>query len=258
MRRPDLQRRSGHGDARMMLRALLGDGRTDAPAPAVPRRRFLQVGGVGVLSSVVLVACSRHSRGAEPAPTSTSTSTTTTTFPTLRDPGAAVDVLILRTGSSLEHYAAGVYTEAAGLDVVSTRSVLDTMKYFADQHSEHASAFEGATARAGGRPYTEPNKVLSRAVAAQLARLKSEREVLQFAYGLETLLAATHTATAGEFADRSFNPVVTGIGAVEARHIAALGLHLSGSSPAAGSAWPAYPGDGLLAVSGAIAPGLGF
>ncbi|HEY2427874.1 MAG TPA: ferritin-like domain-containing protein [Acidimicrobiales bacterium] len=238
--------------------ARVADGQ--AGAVALPRRRFLAAGSALLLSGAVLGACGKHGRGtATTTTTSPSTTTSTsTTFPTLRDPGHAVDVLMLRTASSLEHYAVGVYTEAAGLDVVTTGTVLDTMKYFADQHSEHASAFEGATGRAGGRPYTEPNKALSRLAAGQLAGLRSELDVLEFAYGVETLAAATYVASAGEFSDRDLNAVVTGIGAVEARHIAVLGMHLSGSLPVAGSRWPAYPADGLQPATGAVPAGLGL
>jgi hypothetical protein len=241
-----------------------GEPSAEPAAGSHTRRRFLQVSGAWIVSAAVMAACDRHSGTApQPGPSATSTSepgtsTTPPTIASLPDLGRAVDILILRTASSLEHYAVGLYTEVAGLDVVSTGSLLESLKYFADQHSVHASAFEQATGRAGGRPFNEPNRVLSQAASAQLAGLKTEQDVLKVLYDVETLLAATHVATVGELDDRGLNGMIMGVGAVEARHVAVIGMHLSGSPPASGSPWPPYPPGGFASVTGSVPAGVGI
>ncbi len=225
------------------------------------RREVLRVGGASVLSAAVLAACDHHpprtlgapSGGATPTSSSSTTSTTL-----LLGPGQAADILVLRTASSLEHYAVGVYTQALGLDVVRTPSVAQAIELFAGQHSQHGTAIEQATVRAGGLAYSEPNPVLSRAAVAQIHQLRSEQEVVRFLYGVESLAAATYTASVGGFDDPDLNATVMSVGAVEARHLAVLGTMLAGLPAAAGTSTPPYPATGFEGATGGVAPGFGL
>ena len=212
------------------------------------RRRFLQLGGATVLSAAVLGACS----GAHPGDPGLPVSTSTTAAP---DTGN--DVRILRTASSLEHYIVGVYMEAAGLNLLKTPASLEMVKLFADHHSQHAAAFEGATARIGGQPFTQANPVLSRMAGARIAGLRSETDVLRLAYEMESIAAATYFSTTGVLVERPVDATMTSVAAVEARHVAVLGAVLDGVVPPSGAGTPAYDATGFATTVGAMTPGTG-
>lgn len=209
---------------------------------ALDRRRFLSVGGMAVLGAAVLGACSDSHRP-EPGPAPTTTSSTAL-------PDNSGDVRILRTASSLEHYMVGIYLEAAGGGLLKSAMAIDVVKAFADHHSQHAGAFEAATARIGGQPFTQANPVLSRLAAPRIAALRTETDVLRLAYELETTATATYYAATGTLAIRPVDATMTGVGAVEARHAAVLATMLGpGTAP--------YRSDGFIVADGAITPGVG-
>jgi len=231
------------------------------PRGTVPRRRFL--GAVGLVGVVALDACTGGRGGPDPRRTigavpgaSTTVPATITTLSTV-PPGAAVDVLILRTATSIEHYAAGVYTRLAGSGVLTTTGVSDAIRFFADHHSAHGSILEGATGRAGGIPFSQANPTLSRPVEARLQAVRTESDAVALAYGIEVLAASTYAANAAQMSDPGLVGLIVGIGAVEARHLAVLGTYLTGLLPASTAATPPYPAGGFLAATGALAPGVG-
>jgi hypothetical protein len=227
---------------------------------AFSRRLFL-----GVAATAVLGACSgsshsgvpdlRRTIGASPA-TSTSTTAPTTTIDTT-PPGDAVDLLILQTASSIEHYAAGVYTQLDGSGLVTTTGISDAMRMFADHHSAHGGIFEGATGRAGGTAFTQPNSVLSQLVQSRLRAARTEADAVTIAYGIETLAAATFAANAAQLTDPGLVPLMTGIGATEARHLAVLGTYLGGLAAGVAATAP-YPSTGFLDLTAAFTPGVGL
>jgi len=222
----------------------------------LPRRRFLAA--AAVLGAGALEACNGHGPGrtigATPSPP---TSTTSTTLADIAA-GPAADVLILRTASSIEHFAAGVYTRLEGSRLITSPGVLDAVRFFADHHSAHGSIFEGATTKSGGVPYALANATLSAPVEARLQAMRTEADAVALAYGIEAVAAATYASSAGQLSDPGLVGLMAGVGAVEARHLAVLGTFLGGLAPAAGSATPPYPAAGLLGVAGAILPGVGL
>lgn len=209
---------------------------------ALDRRRLLGVGGMAVLSAAVLGACSGGHRP-RPGPAPTTTSSTAV-------PDNSGDIRILRTASSLEHYMVGVYLEAAGRGLLKSAMAIDVVKAFADHHSQHAGAFEGATARIGGQPFTQANPVLSRMAAPRIAALRTETDVLRLAYELETTAAATYYAATGTLAIRPVDATMTSVEAVEARHAAVLATML-------GPDTAPYRSDGFIVADGAVTPGVG-
>jgi len=224
------------------------------------RRRFLEAGGAA-LAATLLVACDRAGGlprvtvGAIPrlAPPSTTTSTT----PPPVDPATEVDILVLSTASSIEHYAAGVYTEAVGLDVVTSPALISAMELFAAHHSEHASAFEAATQQVGGIPYTEPNPQLRLAAVHQLGAIRTEADVVRLVYLIEQVAAATYTASVGQFSDLSLNGAIMAVGAIEARHMTVL-ASLASNQPGLAPPLAPWPVSGFASLAGAIAPGTGL
>jgi ferritin-like protein len=226
------------------------------PRP-VSRRRVLQA---ALLSS--LAACSTHrTHRAAPPPTSTSLGTTSTTslveIP-VRDPATRVDILLLQTSGSLEHYASGIYTQVAGLDVAGRTGLIPLLTAFATHHADHAAALETATLQAGGRTVTQPNAMLSEAAMRLLPGLTSAVDVLEFLYGVELLSASTHRQNVGLFSDPGHNGFVMGIGGVEARHMTVLGSRIAALDEAQRGAWPPWPASGLPPPPAGLQPGVGL
>jgi len=214
------------------------------------------------MAATVLAGCDRTGGqpgvtvGAEPAHAPPPSTTTTTTSPPV-DPASELDIVVLSTASSIEHYAAGVYTEAVGLDVVTSPALIAAMELFADHHSQHASAFEAATQQAGGIPYTQPNPALRLAALEQLAAIRAELDVFRLVFLVERVAAATYTANVGRFSDPSLNGSIMAVGAVEARHMTALAA-LASQLLGLGSPLPPWPSSGFASTAGAIAPGAGM
>lgn len=220
----------------------------------VGRRRVLQLGLLTVLG-----ACSGHrsTSSVRPAGTVATTSTTTTAPPPV-DPGAAVDVLILQTASSVEHYASGIYTTVAGLDVAGRTGLVSLLTTFAGHHADHAASLESATLDAGGRTVTQPNRLLSQAAMRQLPGLRTGQDVLEFIYAVESLSEATHRQSVGLFENDGRNALIMGIGGVEARHMAVLGMKIAGLTPSPLAAWPPWPPSGLPGPASGVEPGVGL
>lgn len=222
----------------------------DSPRGGIHRRRLLEMGGL-CLVSAVLAACSggRSSSSRTPGPPG---ETSTTGAPT-----NAVDIAVLRTASSIEHFAVGLYMEAAGLNLVRTPAVSEVAKYFADHHSQHAADLEAWTVKAGGQPFSEANPVLSRMATGRVAALQSEADVVRLVYEAENVAASTYLASAGLFTDHSLNAVIMSVGSAEARHMAVLGAILDGVVAAPDAGTPAYPRDGFGQRTAALVIGTG-
>lgn len=203
------------------------------------RRSFLRLGGGSALGAAAVVACSGHGSPHAPATTTSSTAV----------PDTSGDVRILRTASSLEHYMVGIYMELAGLNLVKTPAALEMVKFFADHHSQHAGAIEGATAHLGGQPFTQANPVLSRGAATRIAALRSEADVLGFAHELEAMALATYVGATASLVERSMDATVMGVASTEARHVALLGVMTGG--------FPPYPTSGVVGSDGGLAVGTG-
>jgi Ferritin-like domain len=223
------------------------------------RRAFLAV--LGMAGAAGLDACTgshgpARTIGAAPVAPTTTASTTTTTSPPV-PPGPAVDILVLQTASSIEHFAAGVYTRLAGTGVVMMPGVGDALRLFADHHTSHGGAFEGATGRAGGTPFTHANPALSATFEARIEALGTEADVLSLAYGIEQLAAATYASNAVEVST-GLAPVLVGVAAAEARHLTVLATFIGGVLAAAGGPAAAYPADGFFPGTGALSPGVGL
>lgn len=225
---------------------------TDALAGTVGRRRVLQVGSITILASAALAACSK-SGSSKPAPTSSTSSS-------LRSPSP--DVPVLRLASSLEHYVVGLYQTGAGSGLVKTKAIADAAAYFASQHADHAKFFEAATTAADGQPFTTANQVVAESLRPRVDALKTEADVVKLVYDVEAAVAATYFSSVGGFKDPKLNAGTMSVGGVTARHVAVLGLILSGlPEPVPGidvrKDSPPYPAAGFQTKDGAIAPGTG-
>jgi hypothetical protein len=237
------------------------DGRfTARVAGVLDRRTVLQLGGATFLGSALLAACSG---GSSPNhTTSTNPGATTTTFPTV-----SADVGVLRLASSIEHYAISFYGLVAASGVVRTQTLVDTTKYFSDQHADHAGFFEKATNDHGGQPFTSANPAVTDMLRSRVAALSdagaTEADAVKLAYDVEGLAAATYFATVGNFEDLKLNAAIMSVGGIEARHVAIFGMILSAVAPATLATVPARQDSppaasgGFQTAAAAVAPGTG-
>lgn len=219
------------GDMRDLVRRVLDPSSKTDPSvkqdiilSGLNRRRFMQIGGVSVLSAAVLAACGSDKKDDKGAAAGSGD-------------GTDNDIVILRTASSLEHVAIDVYQKA--IDNASalgiTAGVADVAKLFQAQHMDHAKLFEGATKEAGGTPFDTANPAVLESLAMRISGLKTENDVIVLARDLENVAAATYQSTAGAFDNLAYNAAAMSVGGVEARHAAVLNGVLKANQFASGA-----------------------
>jgi hypothetical protein len=184
------------------------------------RRRFMKLSGLAVVGGAVLGACGDDDEDKQ----AESGGSEATTSSTAASGASKTDQTIARTAASLEIFAVAVYDKAimnaAALkisDPVAKAAVL-----FKSQHDEHAKAFNAAATQLGGQPYTEPNPTAAKAFEAQIAALKTEQDVLKFAFALEEIAAQTYQGVGMKLSTPALRQTAMTVGGVEARHMAVL------------------------------------
>ncbi|MCU1352290.1 MAG: hypothetical protein JWM05_1499 [Acidimicrobiales bacterium] len=198
-------------------------------AGAPGRRDFLKIGGVTVAGAAVLAACGKDSKnsasttssGSKGATTTTAMSGDSSTTTPAKDDGT--DLTLLRTATSLELLAVGVYKTAIPLLKDKTSAQVATL--FMNQHDEHAKQLQGATKEAFGadKVYDKPNDYLNtNVVQPALPTLKTDADIAKFALSLENVAAATYGTAAGLLSTPALRAAIMAIGGVEARHAAIL------------------------------------
>ncbi|MEW6475784.1 MAG: ferritin-like domain-containing protein [Actinomycetota bacterium] len=209
-----------------VMRLLVDDKETPSAAKAdvllggFNRRRFMKLSGLAAGAGLVLAAC-----GDDDKESTSGGSTDTTAATTAAAPGGnKTDQTIARTAASLEIFAVAVYDKAIMnaealkiSDPVAKAAVL-----FKAQHDEHAKAFNAAATQLGGQPYSEPNPTAAKAFEAQIAALKSEQDVLKFAFELEQIAAQTYQGVGMKLSTPMLRQTAMTVGGVEARHMAIL------------------------------------
>ena len=208
-----------------LMRLLVDDAETPAEAKAdvllggFNRRRFMKLSGLAVAGGTVLAAC-----GSDKKSNDTSKGSTATTATTAISAASKTDQTIARTAASLENFAVAVYdkaiTNAAALKI--TAPVAKAATLFKSQHTEHASAFNAAATQLGGQPYTDPNPTAAKAFETQIAALKTEQDVLKFAFALEQIAAQTYQGVGMKLSTPMLRQTAMTVGGVEARHMAIL------------------------------------
>jgi len=210
-----------------LMRLLVDDRDTPSEAKAdvllggFNRRRFMQLSGLAVAGGTVLAACGSDSKD-KSASSAGSEATTATTA--AAGGGNKTDQTIARTAASLEIFAVSVYDKAiqnaAALKISDPVAKAATL--FKSQHDEHAKAFNAAATQLGGQPYNDPNPTAAKAFEAQIAALKSEQDVLKFAYALEQIAAQTYQGVGMKLSTSMLRQTAMTVGGVEARHMAIL------------------------------------
>ncbi len=107
---------------------------------------FLRVGGVTIAMSAVVAACGK--KKADPIPF-TGTSPTSSASTGIEQIGQELDVTLLRTSQSVEVLAVQTYQKALDSGIVTTQSLIDTIKLFQEQHDGHSGLIAATTTRRG-------------------------------------------------------------------------------------------------------------
>jgi hypothetical protein len=204
-----------------LMRLLVDDKETPTEAKAdvllggFNRRRFMRLSGLAMVGGAVLAACGDDKKSEGGSATETTASTAA---------GNKTDQTIARTAASLEIFAVAVYDKAimnaAALKISDPVAKAATL--FKSQHDEHAKAFNAAAVQLGGQPFTDPNPTAAKAFEAQIAALKTEQDVLKFAFALEEIAAQTYQGVGMKLSTPMLRQTAMTVGGVEARHMAIL------------------------------------
>lgn len=126
------------------------------------------------------------------------------------------DIRILNTAVAAEHEAVAAYQLGADSGLL-TKAVAPTAIAFQSHHRQHVDALAGAVRKLGGQP-AEPKAEY----AFPVEKLRSERDVLEFAAGLERGAVSAYAGAIPLFADRALSQAAASILADEAMHWAVL------------------------------------
>jgi hypothetical protein len=184
------------------------------------RRAFLRIGGVTIAMGAVVAACGK--KKADPIPF-TGTSPTSAEGTGIEQIGQVLDVTLLRTAQSVEVLAVQTYQTALDSGLVTTPALVDTIKLFQEQHTEHAGLIAATTRDAGGEPYDQPNSYLQTSVVDKaVSELTDEDGVLALGVVLENVAAQSYVYDAEILSTPELRQAVMSIGGVEGRHLAVL------------------------------------
>jgi len=142
-----------------------------------------------------------------------------------RAPMALTDENIAGYAQGVELAAVAAYTMGAPLLSAAT---LPVAKLFMSHHQQHADAFGSV---AGSSKVTAANPKLVAALTPTLQGLKTEMDVLNFAFVLEGQAAYTYAAALTLLQNPAFAAATSTILPIEAQHQVVLGLAL-GKAPA--------------------------
>jgi len=190
------------------------------------RRRVLAMGGVAA-GAAVLAACKpKHTLNVS---RSGANITTTSIAGFVYD-----NITLLRTASSIEVLAVAAYQAALDSGVVKDPAIGDAAKLFQSHHREHAALFQNLTQQLGGTPYDQPNPTLFSTTVKPVADgltqgKKTQADVIDLAYALETTAAATYQQFTDYFTTAALRAAIMSVGGVEARHAAVMASVTEGS-----------------------------
>lgn len=130
------------------------------------------------------------------------------------------DVMALQTAASIENLAVQVYTKASGLSFIQNgnATVATFITKTAEQHSEHAKAFNSAITQAGGQVQNGVDPKYNAIVQEALPKLTTPAEVVTLALTLEDLAAQTYTKYVSLVSDASLRTLFGSVAPVEAQH----------------------------------------
>ena len=142
----------------------------------------------------------------------------------------ANDVDILNTALGLEYEGIAAYQVGAESGLLS-QPVLDLAVTFQGHHKEHADVLAATVTKLGGTPVAP---MMASEYGFPVDQLKSERDVIAFAAGLEQGAASAYLGAVPLFGDRELAKAAASILGDEAMHWAVLRYAL-GEAPVPGA-----------------------
>lgn len=195
-------------------------GRWDVVTGGANRARAMRIGGVLVLTSAVLAACSGGG-GETASPTTKAPEGATTTLAggSRLDTG---DLTVFRFAASVENLFVAAYD--IGAPFVTTPSLKAVVDIFKGHHEDHADLFNGQLKANGQEDITEPNAAVLATLKPQIDAFKAEADVLRFAQTLEVAAASTYFSNVGVLKGEKLAYAAMTIGGTEYRHAALLSM----------------------------------
>lgn len=216
--------------------------RTQAQFSQLSRRDLFRLGGIGLISTTWLTACSKNDLTADTAIASIGTIPPSSSFPEVE----VTDVVLLRTAASVEYNAIDMYTTAidAGYFSDDFAATAEIAKRFRDDHLAHAVAINSLVVTLGGSAYECANtRINSLAIkpAFDLITTTDNPDValdsVTLAYAIETLSAQMYQGFVGSLAEPKLRGEAIHIGQNDVRHAVILAQvlnpGLSGVEPSA-------------------------
>jgi Ferritin-like domain len=199
---------------------------------ALPRRKFLALGGFSVATAAVLAACGGpggEGAGEGPRVAQAGESPVTTQLPER----VVSDAVLLRTASSLEHSAVAIYDKAFGMNVLGGEAA-EFAKRFQDHHAAYAKFFEELTTSVGGTAFTTENPAVTKNIvtpAYEAIEKSADKpgDLRNMLHSLENVMTETYQSFVTLLSIPKLRASVMSVGSAEARHAAVWAGILGGA-----------------------------
>ncbi|MFD5030166.1 ferritin-like domain-containing protein [Streptomyces sp. NPDC058220] len=134
------------------------------------------------------------------------------------------DIMALQTAASIENLAVSVYRTAAGMAFIKhgNKLISQFVTRTAQQHEEHAKAFNAAATRAGGKAQPGPDPKYEAMVQEEVPSMTTPAEVVSLILSLEDVASQTYTKNIGQVSDARLRRLFASVAPVEAQHRAIL------------------------------------
>ncbi|MGB6161434.1 MAG: ferritin-like domain-containing protein [Pseudonocardiaceae bacterium] len=136
------------------------------------------------------------------------------------------DVAALQTAAGLENVAVSTYQTALTLPFIGGSSANPVVKAFAmktmSQHSEHATAFNAAAQKLGGKPQLGPDPKYGAVVTQAVPTIKNAADVVGLAITLEDVAAQTYVKNVSLVSTQDLRQLFASVAGVESQHRAIL------------------------------------
>lgn len=139
---------------------------------------------------------------------------------------AADDVAALQTAAGLENLVVATYRIGLALPFIGGSDAKPEIKEFATrtmtQHSEHATAFNAAAQRLGGKPQTGPDPKYSEVVKQAIPTIRSAVDAVGLVITLEDAAAQTYVKNVSLVSTPELRQLFLSVAGVAAQHKAIL------------------------------------
>lgn len=139
---------------------------------------------------------------------------------------AADDVAALQTAAGLENLAVATYQIGLALPFIGGSAANPEVKEFTTrtmtQHSEHATAFNAAAQRLGGKPQTGTDPKYAEVVKQAIPTIRSAVDAVGLAITLEDVAAQTYVKNVSLVSTPELRQLFLSVAGVQAQHKAIL------------------------------------